>query len=47
MMSRACDDTYWVPWLGLFRCIEKGLGTSATVSLLKIMWGWKAIIPNC
>ena len=26
--------------------MEKGLGTDPVVSLLKILWGWKAIIPH-
>ena len=45
-MSRAFDETCKFPLLRVFRWIEKGFGPENAISLLTIMWGWKAIFPR-
>ena len=47
MLSRACDDAYWVTSLIVLNCKERGIGYSPAVYLLDIMWGQKAITPHC
>ena len=45
-MSRPFDETCQVPFLRVFRWMEKGLWAENGISLLNIMWGWKAKNPS-
>ena len=46
MLSRSCGKTCRVPLLRVFIFMGKLLGPSPVVYLLKIMWGWKSVIPH-
>ena len=46
ILSRSCDETCQFPLLRVFRWMEKVLGPANAISLLNMMWGWKAIFPR-